>query len=65
MKVKDLIGINPEAEITVVFADGTPYKGKLTYGWESEDAVEGTNTKSIASEVCIFLGDIDENISEV
>lgn len=62
MKVKDLIGINPEAEIEVIFGDGTPYEGKLTYGWTSGNGDEGTDNKSIAKEVCIFLGD-SENIT--
>lgn len=63
MKVKDLIGINPEAEIVVVFSNGTPYEGKLTYGWESKDIEGEIDTKSTTSEVCIFLGDISENIA--
>jgi hypothetical protein len=65
MKVKDLIGINPEAEISVVFADGTPFSGKLSYGWDSGDCESVVDAKLTAKEVCIFLGDIDENISEV
>ncbi len=64
MKVKDLMNINPEAEIEVIFADGTPFKGKLTYGWSSGDGDEVADNKSTAKEVCIFLGDISENIGQ-
>lgn len=65
MKVKDLIGINPEAEIKVGFVNtGMLYNGKISYGWDAgEDCEPGTDTKSIAKEVCIFLGDISENIA--
>lgn len=64
MKVKDLMNINPEAEIKVIFADGTPYEGKLDYGWSADDSDDNVDTKSIAKEVCIFLGDISENIGK-
>ena len=64
MKVKDLIGINPEAEIVVVFVDGTPYTGKMDFGWSALDGDAQTDTKLNALEVCIFLGDIKENAGE-
>lgn len=59
MKVKDLMGINPEAEIRVGFLNtGMLYNGKISYGWNAdEDCEHGIDTKSIAKEVCIFLGD--------
>lgn len=61
MKVKDLIGINPEAEIVVVDKFGLQFEGKLSYGWDAGgDCEPGTDTKSIAKEVCIFLGDTSE-----
>lgn len=61
MKVKDLIGINPEAEIMVVDKFGTPFEGELSYGWDAGgDCEPGTDTKSMAKEVCIFLGDTFE-----
>lgn len=58
MKVKDLVGINPEAEIVVVFGDGAPFEGKLSYGWDSGDCGSEVDAKLTAKEVCIFL---DEN----
>jgi len=35
MKVKDLIEINPEAEIVVVNKFGYQFNGKLSYGWDA------------------------------
>ena len=61
MKVKDLMGLNPEAEIVVVDRFGIQFKGKLSYGWNAgEDCEPGTDTKSITKEVCIFLSDTSE-----
>ena len=63
MKIKDLLEFNPEAEIEVIFANGTPFKGKLTYGWSNGEGESSNNCKENATEVCIFLGDISENIA--
>lgn len=60
MKIKDFIGLNPEAEIVVVFEDGSPYEGKLSYGWDSADCGSEVDTKLNAKEVCIFLGNNEE-----
>ena len=61
MKVKDLIEINPEAEIVVVDKFGLQFEGKLSYGWDAGgDCGLEVDTKSIAKEVCIFLGDTSE-----
>ena len=61
MKIKDLIGLNPDAEIIVVDKFGNQFKGELSYGWDAENDCEpGTDTKSIAKEVCIFLGNTTE-----
>ncbi len=61
MKIKDLMGLNPEAEIIIVDKLGLPFEGKLSYGWNADvDCKPGTDTKSIAKEVCIFLGDTSE-----
>jgi len=61
MKVKDLIGLNPEAEIVVVDKFGTQFEGKLSYGWNTDGDCElGIDTKSTTKEVCIFLGDTSE-----
>jgi len=61
MKVKDLMGLNPEAEIVVVDRFGIQFKGKLSYGWNAGgDCEPGTDTKATAKEVCIFLGDTSE-----
>ena len=62
MKVKDLLDFNPETEIKVVFANtGMLYTGEISYGWDAGGDCElGTDTKSIAKEVCIFLGDTYE-----
>ena len=63
MKVKDLIGLNPEAEIIVVDKFGTRFEEKLDYGWDAGgDCEPGTDTKLTAKEVCIFLGDTSELI---
>ena len=63
MKVKDLMGLNPEAEIRVGFVNtGMLYTGKISYGWDAGgDCEPGIDTKATAKEVCIFLGDISEN----
>ena len=60
MKIKELLNFNPEAEIEVIFANGTPFKGKLTYGWSNGEGESIDNSKETAKEVCIFLGDINE-----
>ena len=62
MKIKDLLDFNPEAEIRVGFINtGMLYTGKISYGWDAGgDYNPGTDTKSIAKEVCIFLGDTSE-----
>ena len=61
MKVKDLLGINPEAEIVVVDKFGNQFKDELSYGWDAGGDYEpGIDTKSIAKEVCIFLRDTFE-----
>jgi len=60
MKVKDLMGLNPEAEIVVVDKFGLPFEGKLSYGWSADDCEPGVDTKAMAKEVCIFLGDTSE-----
>ena len=62
MKVKDLEGINPEAEIVVCFADGSQFNGKLDFGWSSEND-SGDNSKQNCKEVVIFLGNNTEYIS--
>lgn len=63
MKVKDLIGLNPEAEIVIVDKFGIQFEGKLSYGWNvGSDCEPGVDTKSVAKEVCIFLGDTSEII---
>ena len=63
MKVKDLIGINPEAEIVVVNKFGYQFNGKLSYGWDAGgDCESRVDTKSVAKKVCIFLGDTSEII---
>ena len=64
MKVKDLQGLNPEAEIRVVFPDGIFYSGKLSYGWTSNDGDSTENPKDKANEVCIFLEENNENFYE-
>lgn len=63
MKIKDLAGFNPEAEIVIVTIDGTPFD-KLTYGWSNGEGESADNSRETAKEVCIFLGDISENIGE-
>lgn len=61
MKIKDLMGLNPDAEIIVVDKFGHQFKDELSYGWDAENDCEpGTDTKSIAKEVCIFLGNTSE-----
>lgn len=60
MKVKDLEGINPEAEIKVIMPNCLPYKGKLDWGWSSDDCDSKVNSKTVAKEVDIFLGNISE-----
>lgn len=62
MKIKDLIGLNPEAEIKVGFVNtGMLYNGKISFGWNTDgDCKPGTDTKSIAKDVCILLGDTSE-----
>ena len=61
MKIKDLIGLNPEAKIIVVDKFGHQFEGELSYGWDAENDCEpGKDTKSTAKEVCIFLGDTSE-----
>lgn len=64
MKIKDLLGFNPEAEITIVSVKGTPFDGKLTYGWSNGKGESIDERKETATEVCIFLGDISENIGK-
>jgi len=66
MKVKDLMGLNPEAEIRVGFVNtGMLYTGKISYGWDAGgDCEPGIDTKATAKEVCIFLGDTSENIGK-
>ena len=59
MKIKDLVKFNPEAEIVIVTIDGTPID-KFTYGWSNDEGDSTNNSKEIAKEVCIFLGDINE-----
>lgn len=59
MKIKDLVGFNPEAEIVIVTIDGNPIN-KLTYGWSNDEGESIDNSKETAKEVCIFLGDINE-----
>ena len=61
MKIKDLAGLNPEAEIIVVDKFGQQFEGKISFGWDAGgDCNPETDTKSIAKEVCIFLGDTTE-----
>lgn len=61
MKIKDLIGLNPEAEIIVVDKFGHQFEGELSYGWDSDgDCNPEVDTKSVAKEVCIFLGNTFE-----
>lgn len=61
MKVKDLIGINPDAEIIVVDKFGCQFEGELSYGWDAGgDCDPESDTKSVAKEVCIFLGKLEE-----
>ena len=60
MKIKDLAKFNPEAEIVIVTIDGNPIN-KLTYGWSNDEGESIDNSKETAKEVCIFLGDINEN----
>ena len=65
MKVRDLIGINPEAEIVIVDKFGTPFEGELSYGWDADvDCEPGIDTKSSANEVHIFLIDTLETMKE-
>ena len=51
MKIKDLSGFNPEAEIVIITIDGTPID-KFTYGWSNDEGEFIDNS--------IFLGDINE-----
>lgn len=61
MKIKDLIGLNPEAEIVVVDKSGQPFEGELSFGWDtSGECAPGIDTKAIAQEVHIFLSDTSE-----
>lgn len=61
MKIKDLIGFNPEAEIIVIDKFGHQFEGELFYGWDAGgDCNQKVDTKSIAKEVCIFLADTSE-----
>lgn len=64
MKIKDLLGFNPEAEIEVIFAKtGKIYDGKLSYGWYSgDDEKPVTDTRIKAKTVSIFLGENNENV---
>jgi len=63
MKIKDLLEFNPEADLAIILNNGDPYSGKLTYGWSNGYGESSDNCKENASEVCIFLGDISENIA--
>ena len=58
MKVKDLEGINPEAEIKVALSGSTLFNGKLTFGWSCGDDNNEDN-KATTKEVYLFLGDIN------
>ena len=49
MKIKELLNFNPEAEIEVIFANGTPFKGKLTYGWSNGEGESIDNSKETAT----------------
>lgn len=61
MKVKDLMGLNPEAEIVVMDKFWHIFKDELSYSWYTpEDYEEGTDTKPMAKEVCIFIGGTTE-----
>lgn len=65
MKIKDLEGLNPEAEIKVIMPTGLPYDGKLDFGWTYDDCESGVNTKMLTKEVDIFLGNYKENSGKV
>lgn len=63
MKIKELLNFNPEAELEIIMPTGLPFSGKLDLGWDANgDYEEGTNTKSIATSVSIYLGNNSEDI---
>lgn len=64
MKVKDLLGCNPEAEIKVIMPNYISFDGKLSYGWSHGEGESLDNSKETCTEVCIFLGDLSENIGQ-
>lgn len=57
MKIKDLLEFNPEADIKIIMPNCLPFEGNLDLGWSNGYGKEN------ATEVCIFLGDISENIA--
>lgn len=63
MKIKDLMGFNPEAEIKVIMPDYLAFKGTLNYGWSNHEGDTNDTSKETASEVCIFLGGLTKNIN--
>lgn len=64
MKIKDLLEFNPEADIEIIMPNCLPFEGKLTYGWSNGEGESSDNSKENAKEICIFLGDISENIGK-
>lgn len=64
MKVKDLLEFNPDADIKVIMPNYVSWGGKLDFGWSGNDGdcVSEHVSKSDATEVCIFLGDLNENV---
>ena len=63
MKIKDLLNFNPEADIKVIMPNYLPFEGKITYGWSGGKGELEDNSKETATEVCILLGHISENIT--
>lgn len=65
IKIKDLLGFNPEAEIKIIQPNYLAWEGDLHYGWNcgEGESESGTQGKSDAKEVCIFMGNLPENIA--
>lgn len=65
IKIKDLLEFNTEAEIKIIQPNCMSWEGDLYYGWNcgEGESESGTRGKSDAKEVCIFMGNLPENIS--
>ena len=62
MKIKDLLEFNPEADIEIIMPNCLQFDGNLDFGWSHGEGESIDKRKETALKVCIFLGDISENI---